>query len=239
MRYRRTKGGGKWVELKRGLSASACNHRRTALLHLFTILDGKSATNPVRAVEAFVEPPPEPRGRPIELISRIVARVPSPKSQARLKVLMWTGMRGNCELGKMTPDLVDLSQKICYVPTAKGGRQFRIIPLNDDGVAAWREFIAAKAWGEYDKEGLRSALTRAAKKEMKAAALEKREIPNVTKLRVYDLRHSVATELLKNGADLADVQEFLGHTTPRMTRRYAPFQRAKLAAAVERLKTSA
>lgn len=235
MRYRRTKAGGQWVELKRGLSASACNHRRTALLHLFTILDGKGAPNPVRAVEAFVEPAPEPRGRPIELIGRVVARVTNPKHRARLQVLMWTGMRGNSELGKIEPHHVDLAQQICYVPTAKGGRQFRIIPLNQAGVDAWQEFIDADAWGPYDKEGLRAALRRAARAEMQAAALERRDLPRLDRIRVYDLRHSVATELLKNGADLADVQEFLGHTTPRMTRRYAPFQRAKLAAAVTRL----
>lgn len=237
-RFRRTKDGGEVVEVKRGLSASACNHRRTALLHLYTVLDGKDAPNPVRAVPAFQEPPAEPRGRPIDLLKRIIARVPSGKSRARLEVLMWTGIRGNSELGKMTAEHVDLAGSVCYVPTGKGGARFRVVPLNEEGVQAWRNFIAAKAWGAYDKEGLRSALRRAAKAEMTAAEREGRDVPKVDRLKVYDLRHSVATELLKKGADLADVQEFLGHTTPRMTRRYAPFQREKLAAAVARLRSA-
>lgn len=239
MRYRRTKGGGTWVELKRPLSASACNHRRTALLHLFTILDGKDAQNPVRAVPKFGEPAPEPRGQSIDVLKRIIARVRSPKPRARLSVLMWIGARGNCELGQMRPEHVKLKDKMCWVPTAKGGQKFRIVPLNDEGVEAWQAFIDAKAWGEYDKDGLRTALRRAARAEMAAAAKEGREVPNVERLRVYDLRHSVATELRKMGADLADVQEFLGHTTPRMTKRYSPMQLPKLTAAVERLKTSA
>lgn len=239
LRYKRTRDGGEWVRLKRGLSASACNHRRTALLHLYTTLDGKAAPNPVRDVPAFVEPPPAPRGRPIALLERVVARVKSDAHRARLEVLMWTGMRGNSELGRMTPELVNLEDRICYVPTAKGGQRFRLVPLNDAGVAAWKRFAKAKAWGEYDKDGLRSALTRAVRAEIAALEAEGQPVPaGLERLRVYDLRHSVATELLKQGADLADVQDFLGHTTPRMTRRYAPLQRAKLQAAVERLKAS-
>lgn len=40
-------------------------------------------------------------------------------------------------------------------------------------------------------------------------------------MRPYDLRHSIATALRRAGADLADVQAFLGHGSPRMTQRYA------------------
>src|SRR6185295_12121548 len=44
------------------LSPSAVNKRRTALQHLFTVLDGKSAPNPVKNVPKFREP--DPRTRP-------------------------------------------------------------------------------------------------------------------------------------------------------------------------------
>lgn len=235
LRYRRTKDGGEWVRLSRGLSASACNHRRTALLHLYRILDGKAAPNPVRDVPAFTEPPAAPRGRPIALLDAIIDRVTNPAHRARLRVLLWTGMRGNSELGRMSPQHVNLEDRVCYVPTSKGAQRFRLVPLNDAGVSAWQEFIGLNAWGEYDRTVLRSAFTRAARAEMAAQADRGTPAPGLDRIRVYDLRHSVATELLKGGADLADVQDFLGHTTPRMTRRYAPFQRAKLQAAVERL----
>lgn len=211
------------------LSASACNHRRTALLHLFTLLDGKGADNPVRDVPPFPEPPPQPRAQDLALLDTAIGRMKNPKMQARARVLLWTGIRGRSELGKMSAAHVDLERKECYVPTGKGGTKFRVVPLNDRGVDAWQAFIAAKAWGSYDKDILRKSVRAACRAEAKARGQQLQPV------KTYDLRHSIATAYLRAGADLSDVQELLGHTTPRMTRRYAPFHAGKLRSAGERL----
>jgi integrase len=217
--------------LTKPLSASACNHRRTALLHLWTVLDGRGAVNPVREVPAFQEPPAAPRAHDLDFLEAAIARIQNPKDQARARVLLWTGIRGTSELGKMKPEHVQLDDTggECHVPTGKGGRRYRFVPLNDRGVAAWRSFIDANAWGSYDKNLLRKSFQRACRAESRA-----RKLP-LEAVRVYDLRHSVATAYLRAGADLADVQDMLGHTTPRMTRRYAPLQREKLHAAARAL----
>jgi site-specific recombinase XerD len=39
--------------------------------------------------------------------------------------------------------------------------------------------------------------------------------------RIHDLRHTVATMLLRKGVPLASVGDYLGHATPLTTRRYA------------------
>ena len=213
-------------QIARPLSASACNHRRTALLHLYTTLDGKDAPNPVRAVKPFREPPPQPRGRDIAFLHAALVRIRNPKQRARAQVLLWTGIRGNSELAKMTAEHVDLEAAVCHVPTGKGRETMRTVPLTASGVAAWRAFIAAKAWGPYDRNTLRKSIQAACRAEARAQG-----IPAPIGLRAYDLRHTVATAMLRAGADLADVQDMLGHTTTRMTRRYAPFQREKLRAA--------
>lgn len=96
---------------------------------------------------------------------------------------------------------------------------------------SYRAAVDAQAWGKYDTDLLRRSFQRACAAEAKA-----RKLP-ASKVRSYDLLHSVATAYLKTGADLADVQDLLGHSTPRMTRRYAPLQREKLiraAGALER-----
>lgn len=41
-----------------GLANNTVNHRRTALSHLYTVLDGKGAYNPVREVPPLPLPPP-------------------------------------------------------------------------------------------------------------------------------------------------------------------------------------
>ncbi|RUT25407.1 hypothetical protein C0V97_12560 [Asaia sp. W19] len=46
---------------------------------------------------------------------------------------------------------------------------------------------------------------------------------------VHSLRHTYASWLLQNGADLAEVQEGLGHTTLDMTRRYAHLSQSRTA----------
>lgn len=218
---------GVYLTFNQPLSASACNHRRTALLHLYTVLDGRDAPNPVRAIRPFAEPPPEPRAKDLGFLAAAIERLRNKQQRARARVLLWTGMRGNSELGRMTREHVDLEGRVCHVPTGKGGKRFRLVPLNDAGIAAWKEFAAANAWGRYDKDALRKSFALACKREAQA-----RNLPE-SRARVYDLRHSLATAYLRAGADLADVQELLGHTTTRMTRRYAPLQRDKLLAAAE------
>lgn len=220
-----------YTRVAKPLSASACNHRRTALLHLWSVLDGRGAPNPVREVPPFDEPPPEPRAKDLAFLEAAIARMKNTKNRARAGVLLWTGIRGNSELGKMKHEHVKLEATAgeCHVPTGKGGKRYRFVPLNTKGVAAWKAFAAAKAWGPYDRNLLRRAFQRACQAEAKA-----RELP-LERVRVYDLRHSVATAYLKAGADLADVQDLLGHTTSRMTRRYAPQQRQKLLAAARAL----
>lgn len=52
-------------------------------------------------------------------------------------------------------------------------------------------------------------------------------------VRFYDLRHTVASEMLRRGATVRDVQRLFGHQTARMTERYAHF--AKSAKAVDGL----
>ena len=211
---------------KRPLSASACNHRRTALLHLYSTLDGQGGVNPVRAVKPFPEPPPQPRAHDLAFLEAAIGRMRNPKSQARARVLLWTGIRGNSELAHMDPSHVDLEAGVCHVPTGKGGHRMRLVPLPPTAITAWRTFAAVNAWGRYDRAILRKSLKAACRAEALA-----RGIPVPPAIRSYDLRHSIATALLRAGADLADVQDMLGHTTTRMTRRYAPFQRAKLLAA--------
>jgi integrase len=207
------------------LAASTVNHRRTAMMHLFTVLDGKAAPNPLREIAPFAEPPAEPRDIGLETARAILAAMKPSKTRARINVLAWTGMRGNSELGKVKPQYVNLAQRECWAPTGKKGKP-RLIVLNDDGVEAWREFAYMKAWGKFSKDSLRRAFQRAVTIVNRERA--KRKLDPLPHLRVYDLRHTIATAMRRGGADLADIQAHLGHSSPRMTQRYAPFQSDKL-----------
>ncbi len=204
------------------------------MMHLYALLDGKAAENPLRDIAPFHEPPPEPRDIGLQNVLAILTAMKPSKTRARLKVLAWTGIRGRSEFGKMKPEHVDRERGICWVPTGKHGKP-RTLHLAPAGCLAWQEVAELKAWGTYQKDSLRHAFQRAVDKvNAQRVKLEQPELPSG--LRVYDLRHTIATALRRSGADLADVQAYLGHTSQRMTQRYAPYSSVKLRAALEGLR---
>lgn len=204
-----------------GLAGSTVNHRRSALSHLYTVLDGKSAWNPLREIPPFKEPAPVARGVPMATVRRILRKMPRSATKARLTWLAWTGMRPS-ELTRLTPSDVDARRKLARVSTAKGGRP-REIPLHRAARAAWREIVKRKALGPFSLASARHSLLLACQKA------------NVTPIRIYDLRHSFLSAMRAGGADLADVQALAGHSSIRLTARYAPIVTRKLRQAVERI----
>jgi integrase len=50
-----------------------------------------------------------------------------------------------------------------------------------------------------------------------------RKAAGIEHVRFHDLRHTAASEMLRRGMMIRDVQYVLGHSTIRMTERYAHF----------------
>ncbi|MDE2010144.1 MAG: site-specific integrase, partial [Candidatus Omnitrophica bacterium] len=65
-----------------------------------------------------------------------------------------------------------------------------------------------------------------------ATALKKAEIQD---FKFHDLRHTFASSLVRRGVDLYVVQKLLGHTTPKMTQRYAHLRAGQLKEAIEKI----
>lgn len=205
-----------------GYAASTCNHRRTALGHLYTVLDGKQAPNPVREVPPFKEPPATARGVDLWVALRAIRRVRG-FTHTRLLILLWTGMRPS-ELMRVEPEHIDFDTATCEVFTGKGG-QPRIIGLNKSAMKALKRFVRREMTGEFSVASMRKSLLLAFSKK-----------PKIAPFRIYDLRHTYATALRRAGADLADVGHQLGHSNPRMTKRYAPVILEKVKVAGEKMR---
>ncbi len=67
-----------------------------------------------------------------------------------------------------------------------------------------------------------------------ATALKK---ANIQDFKFHDLRHTFASSLVRHGVDLYVVQKLLGHTTPKMTQRYAHLRADQLKDAIEKIDT--
>lgn len=203
-----------------GYANQTCNNRRTALSHLYTVLDGKNAYNPVKEVPPYPPPLPIKRGLPLPVVMRVLKKIQGPKTRARLEVLAWTGMRPS-ELMRLTPELVNLKAGTAIVPTGKGGPPREIAFAL--ALPAWKRLVKVGGLGTFSVQSTRKSLHLACEKA------------NVRPFRVYDLRHSFLSALRKSGADLSDVQAQAGHSDIALTRRYAPTITAKLRRAVGRL----
>lgn len=201
---------------------NTCNHRRSALSHFFSVLEGKHGFNPVRDVPPFPLPPPMKRGLPMAVVVKVLKHLKdAPKTSARLEVLAWTGLRPS-ELMRLTRAHVNLRKGTALVPTAKGGPPREIAFGLAKG--AWKKLLKADALGKFSPQSARKQLHKACR------------AAGVAPFRVYDLRHSFLSALRQSGADLSDVQAQAGHSDIALTKRYAPTITAKLAKAVREMR---
>jgi len=193
-----------------GLAAETCNKRRTALLALYHALDGKGGSNPVREVPKFRPPDPLPRGLAYDRIEKALKAMPRCKTQARLRVLAYTGIRAG-QLMKLTPDHWDTRRHVLTVPgTTKGrGTKPYVIPLSRLATEALKAFDALEAWGSFTGAPM-------ARMWEAAAGIAKLPADSVP----YDLRHSFGTRIFLKTGNLKAAKDLLGHSSLRMTERY-------------------
>jgi integrase/recombinase XerD len=153
------------------------------------------------------------------------------RDRAMLEILYATGLRVS-EL--VTLKLSDLQLDVGYL-TAFGKRsKQRIVPLGNAAIAELRHYLAV-ARPRFDKAGTAvcvflnrsgAGLTRQGFwKIIKRRAREAGIHRNITP---HTLRHSFATHLLENGADLRSVQAMLGHADISTTQIYTHVTRERL-----------
>lgn len=149
------------------------------------------------------------------------------RDKALLEMLFSTGLRVS-ELVKLNRDQINLERREFGV-IGKGQRQ-RIVFLSDRAVEWLEKYLATRQddykplfiryQGNHDgvSGGEKMRLTvrsvqRSLDKHVKKAKIPVKATPHV-------LRHSFATDLLINGADLRSVQELLGHKNIATTQIY-------------------
>lgn len=223
---------------ERGLSSRSRARKLVSLrmFHRFLLAEGLAETNPAAQVEAPKSLARLPQTLTPDEIERLLSAPRADscydlRDRAMLEILYATGLRVS-ELVGLT--LQDLQLDVGYVTAFGKRRKQRIVPLGDAAMDALRDYLdcgrgelaggGGSAFLFLNRSG--NGLTRQGFwKMMKRRAVEAGISKNITP---HTLRHSFATHLLDNGADLRAVQAMLGHADISTTQIYTHVTRERL-----------
>ena len=231
---------GYMTQLKeRGLAAATIARKLAAIkaFYRFMTAEGYIDANPAEVVEAGTKGIKLPRVLSEDEVVRLlnqpdITTEEGFRDRTMLEVLYATGMRVS-ELINLTLERVDLNMK--YIIAFGKGSKERIVPLGS---------VAAEFLQQY-LEKVRPKLTHAGRNtNIVFLAFGGHELTrqrfwqiiraygrkaNINKaLTPHILRHSFATHLLDNGADLRSVQELLGHSDISTTQIYTHLTNKRL-----------
>ncbi|MBX3357242.1 MAG: tyrosine recombinase XerC [Phycisphaeraceae bacterium] len=195
---------------------------------------GIAKSNPMTAIRTPKQSKRLPKAISIEQIERLLATpsdrdVLGMRDRGMLETLYSTGIRVSELVGLNVEDLDEAGEAM----RVRGkGKKERLVPLGTHALAAIKRYVAllradprySKFWPDHgqsgplfvNKHGKRlstRSVRRKLDKYLKASGLDADISP-------HTLRHSFATHLLENGADLRSVQELLGHQSLSTTQVY-------------------
>lgn len=220
-------------ELNSGVSKRSCKRRLSALRHFYTFLVKQNYVedNPFLFVDAPKTEIKYPHALYKEQVREILVENAKRtddlmiRDQAILSTLYFTGMRA-AELVGLTIQSVSLNQRMVRI-IGKGNKE-RIVPFSEECKKDLERYINFTR-----KELLAKAIvsTNALFLNSRGEKLTTRGLEYILDsieektgtfvgLHPHILRHSFATHLLENGADLRVIQELLGHESLNTTQVY-------------------
>ncbi len=195
--------------------------------HKFLITEKIVDENPL----LFIEPPKRKKKLPNvlsinevdNLIKLSIGEKPTDKrNEAMIKLIYGSGLRVSEILDL---NLTDVHLNVNLIKVNGKGAKERIVPMNDETIRALRRYIieARPLLKLKDKEAVfinkngerlsRIGFFKIIKELALKAGIDKEISP-------HTLRHSFATHLIENGADIMAVKEMLGHEDIQTTENY-------------------
>ena len=205
--------------------------------HQFLLREKVTTTDPTVHIEMPQVEQKLPKVLSIEEIDALIAAPDRSKPQgvrdvAMLELLYASGMRIS-ELTEL--NIEDIHLTMGFVRVFGKGRKERIVPLGRGALNALSKYLERARYelqGKYPKTDAlfishrgkrltRQGCWKIIKTHAEKARINKELTPHV-------LRHSFATHLIENGADLRAVQEMLGHADIATTQIYTHVSKTRL-----------
>ena len=201
---------------------------KTIMCHLQTIRlffdylineEARSMLNPVTRISLRL-PKPLPRHLKDEQVARLFGLIRDPRDRAMFMLMLRCGLRVQ-EVAELTIDAVEYGRRQIFVFHGKGAKD-RVVYMSEDArfaLLAYLEKRSSKARALFlvQKGPMRG-------KPLSVRGIQKRIEYYARKselnISCHRLRHTMATQLLNADADLATIQDLLGHSQITTTQRY-------------------
>lgn len=197
----------------------------------FLVRDGRLKTNPAELISS----PRLPQKLPSYLSedeAATVVEMPTgdafkdQRDRAILELLYASGLRVR-ELVGLNDENLDMTQQLVRV-FGKGRKQ-RIVPFGEFAARAIASYLEQRdrlGLAESEDDGQTPVFVSVNGRRLSARDVQRLvertrlSLPSGRRLTAHTLRHSFATHLLENGADLRAIQELLGHSSLATTQKY-------------------
>ncbi|HPH06973.1 MAG TPA: tyrosine-type recombinase/integrase [Methylotenera sp.] len=205
-----------------GLAAATANHHAKLIRHMLNLacewqmLD----INPASRIHMFEEDNKQERYMNDTQLSNLLEVLRTDSCRSVCLITMFLLATG-CRLGEVlsaTWSQVDKDKRVFRVLASNSkSKRMRPVPLND---------TALEVLNQLDTEGTYEHLFINKKTEKPYVNIAKvweklRAKAGLPHLRLHDLRHQAASNLINSGSSLYIVQQILGHSDPSVTQRYA------------------
>jgi site-specific recombinase XerD len=181
--------------------------------------EGRSMLNPVTRISLRL-PKPLPRHLKDDQVRRLFAVITDLRDRALFMLMLRCGLRVQ-EIAELTVDAVEYGRRQIFVFHGKGAKD-RVVYMSEDARSALLAYLAkrsSKAKGLFlvQKGPMRG-------KPLSVRGIQKRieyyGRESGLNVSCHRLRHTMATQLLNADADLATIQDLLGHGQITTTQRY-------------------
>ncbi len=206
------------------LAATTINRRLHALKHFFDslVMERQTlATNPVKPSHLLRQGRPLPKKLSQDQVRTLFSQITHPLDHALYLLILRCGLRVS-EVARLRRSDLDWEQQSLRIDQGKG-RKDRVVYVSADALAALRTCLAVRPaavpeevvfWNQ--KRPHRALSSKGMQKKMeryaKAAGI---------KASWHSLRHTFASNLLEEGAEVISIKELLGHASMESSERYA------------------
>ena len=206
------------------LAATTINRRLHALKHFFDYLVMERqtlVTNPVKPSHLLRQGRPLPKQLSQDQVRLLFTQITNPLDHALYLLILRCGLRVS-EVARLRRSDLDWEQQSLRIDQGKG-RKDRVVYVSADALAALRTCLAVRPaavpgevlfWNQ--KRPHRALSSKGMQKKMeryaKAAGI---------KASCHSLRHTFASNLLEEGAEVIAIKELLGHASMEASERYA------------------